>query len=702
MDSPESDKCQSRFSTPVSELDDHRNQASSIPLADVASSPRSVMARRDTAQSISSPARPELLQVHEGFLEPNPVRRDFEQIVIDEDKGANEQHSKERRGSTSPSFFKRATSRRSQAPANRSRDSSPSSRSTSPANSVDAFADPRRRERTNTVGSKGPSNLDVVSQRTVSGGSHRRRPTFSNGSLRQADVHNDGASCHDPAENDVCFPDAEDSSKTYKIDFDELDEYVAESKRDTVGPGAGNRKKLSFSSQGNKPKRSFPSSSLGGKADVPKIVTHVATTSRPASECAIDDSLSVLDEKLDDPLGANGPAECQHSVAEPHRFSFFSSEIEETIHAAEFADLLSPGMTSRDLFNLPVDSGVWWMNVLNPTEEELNVFKGAFGIHRLTTEDIITQEAREKVELFNQYYFVCFRSFSQDKSSDDYMEPINLYMIVFAQSILTFTYSQSPHAANVRKRIGKLRDYMLLGADWICYAMMYVPCVIATLVFYYLFLSFLLSFHLPIPNVLIIFAYHSDDIVDTFIPVIDSIQAETDSIEEQVFIIRPEDSTPLLKLIGASRKKVMSLMRLLGGKADVIKGFAKRCTQSYTVTPRPEIGLYLGDIQDHVVTNMNNLGHFEKMLSRSHSNCLAQISMDAITQGNRTNKVLSKITLLATILVPLNLVCGLFGMNVPVPGGVQDGGLGWFFGILGGISFMVLCSLSAARFYRIV
>ena len=498
MDSPRSEKCQSRFSTPVSDLDDHRNQASSIPLVDIAISPRSTMARRDTGQSNSGHVRPEMLQVHEVLLEPSSVRRDFEQSQ-DDDRGANE-YPRERRPSTSSAFFKHGTGRRSQAPAKRSRDSSPSSRSTSPANSVDAFADPRRRERANTVG----SNLDVVSQRTVSGGSHRRRPAFSNGSLRQADNHNDGASYHDPAENDVCFPDAEDSSKTYRIDFEELDEYVAESRRENPGlPTLGHRKKLSFSSQGNKPKRSSHCLSPGGKAEVPQIITRVATNSRPASECAIDDSLSVLDKKLDDPVGAEGPAECQHSMAEPHRFSFFSSEIEETIHAAEFADLLSPDMTSSDLFKLPPDSGVWWMNVLNPTEEELNVFKGAFGIHRLTAEDIITKEAREKVELFNQYYFVCFRSFSQDKSSDDYMEPINLYMVVFSQGILTFTYSQSPHAANVRKRIGKLRDYMLLGADWICYAMMYVPCAVLTCFSLSVLFSFIFSLLLSVSNLLI-------------------------------------------------------------------------------------------------------------------------------------------------------------------------------------------------------
>ena len=145
----------------------------------------------------------------------------------------------------------------------------------------------------------------------------------------------------------------------------------------------------------------------------------------------------------------------------------------------------------------------------------------------------------------------------------------------------------------------------------------------------------------------------------------------------------------------------MSLMRLLGGKADVIKGFAKRCNEQYTVTPRGEIGLYLGDIQDHVVTMMSNLGHFEKMLSRSHSNYLAQLSVDHIAQGNRANEVLSKITLLASILVPLNLICGLFGMNVPVPGKNSEN-LDWFFGIIGVIAAIVVFLLAIARRFRFI
>ena len=612
--------------------------------------------RRNTAQSVANGGRPDLLQVNTALRDAKPISRDFEHAVIDDERSLNGENVIESQGGTSPGLGRHGTRRN---PPNRSRDSSSSSRASSAANSVEAFADPRRRERANTAASTRPSDLDLGIQRTVSGGTHCRRPSFA--SVRHLESHDDRVSYHNPVEEDVCFPQPEELSKSYRIDYEELDELVAEIATTRPPVNGHSRKTFSFSSQ-SKP-RIF-NDLRKQSPQVPQIFTNDGDPVRLNSEIAIDDSKSVLNEKH----AAMEDVSEHHrhpSIVEPSRFSFFSSELEQTIHAGSFGDLLSPGETFRDLFELPPDGGVWWLDCLNPTHQELEGFRRAFGIHPLTTEDITTQEAREKVELFKQYYFVCFRSFYQmDLNSTDYMEPLNVYMVVFREGILTFTYTPSPHAANVRKRIGKLRDYMALTADWVCYAMI-------------------------------------DNIVDSYGPPIGSIETETDTIEDQVFVARTGDFAPLLRQIGECRKKVMSLMRLLGGKADVIKGFAKRCNESYSVTPRGEIGLYLGDIQDHVVTMMSNLGHFEKMLSRSHSNYLAQLSVDNIAQGNRANEVLSKITLLATILVPLNLICGLFGMNVPVPG-KDSGGLGWFFGILGFIVAIVGVALGVARRWRFI
>ncbi|KAG7133592.1 putative metal ion transporter C27B12.12c like protein [Verticillium longisporum] len=178
-----------------------------------------------------------------------------------------------------------------------------------------------------------------------------------------------------------------------------------------------------------------------------------------------------------------------------------------------------------------------------------------------------------------------------------------------------------------------------------------------------------------------------DDIVDCFAPIIRKIELEADSIEDEVFVIREGDSSVFLRSIGRVRKNCMALMRLLGGKADVLRGFTKRCNENYKVTPRMDIGLYLGDIQDHVVTMVTNLGHFEKILSRSHSNYLAQLSINNIAQGTDTNRVLSKITFLASILVPMNLD----GPNV-IP----------FFTIMGSLFFFCIVILVWARRARYI
>lgn len=373
----------------------------------------------------------------------------------------------------------------------------------------------------------------------------------------------------------------------------------------------------------------------------------------------------------------------------PDRFSFFSSESEETVHATDIPSLVKPGQHFSDLFR----SGepTWWLDCSCPTDDEMRCIAKAFGIHPLTAEDIRMQETREKVELFKSYYFVCFHTFESDHESADFLEPINVYIIVFRSGVLTFHFAPISHAANVRRRVRQLRDYVNVSSDWICYALI-------------------------------------DDITDSFAPVIQSLEYEADAIEDSVFMARDLDFSHMLQRIGESRRKTMTLMRLLSGKADVIKMFAKRCQDEangigpaltsqinianlqagndeasrfavltpkqnpaqQTTQPRGDIALYLGDIQDHLLTMFQNLLAYEKIFSRSHTNYLAQLQVESFNSNNKATEMLGKVTMLGTMLVPLNIIPGLFGMNVTVPG--EAGNPAWFYGILG---VMILLALSA-------
>ena len=450
----------------------------------------------------------------------------------------------------------------------------------------------------------------------------------------------------------------------------------------------------------------------------------------------------------------------------PYRFTYFNEEFQSTIHSQTISELLQPDQTFEELFipNPPelsdyssddddyqetVDerqelspnggskagtrhssimgdpkthsrerSGdaadttqsqqlkerpkrygprpTFWLDVLSPTDTEMRVISKAFGIHPLSAEDIMMQEAREKVELFRNYYFVNYRTFEQDMNNEDFLEPVNMYVVVFREGVISFHFSMTPHPANVRRRIRQLKDYLILSSDWISYAII-------------------------------------DDITDVFAPLIQSIEEEVDDIDAAILQLHDADKDDsrnndkskskdnekksdsgdansgesggdMLRRVGEARKKVMGLYRLLGNKADVIKGFAKRCNQQWEIAPRSEIGLYLGDIQDHILTMTSNLSHYEtyvlssppcsalpvnaqlfllvrdgsfvtmgySLLSRAHSNYLAQINIRMNERQEQTADVLGKLTVLGTIVLPMNIITGMWGMNVQVPGQTVD------------------------------
>lgn len=65
--------------------------------------------------------------------------------------------------------------------------------------------------------------------------------------------------------------------------------------------------------------------------------------------------------------------------------------------------------------------------------------------------------------------------------------------------------------------------------------------------------------------------------------------------------------------------------------------------------------------------------------------------------------VLGKLTVLGTIVLPMNIITGMWGMNVWVPGQDVEGDLTWFFCITAGlVAFGVVCYAVARKVYGIV
>ncbi|KAH9276473.1 hypothetical protein BSLG_007950 [Batrachochytrium salamandrivorans] len=367
----------------------------------------------------------------------------------------------------------------------------------------------------------------------------------------------------------------------------------------------------------------------------------MADTNESLPECGLDyDLLASTFEKK--PLYTSS----KYAMS---RFMFFS-ETTGVVRAPTFDEI------DLKKFDRPVkdilEEGPFWLDVCQPTSAEMASISRAFGIHPLTSEDIQTPDTREKCEVFNKYYFIVIRSFEQDHASAKFMAPIPVYIVVFRECVISFHFRSNPHSNNVLNRIDHLHAYGLqVTTDWINYALI-------------------------------------DDITDSFIPLIKFIELEVDNVDELVLILKESEQSDMLRRIGHARKQVTQLLRLLSTKADVVKTVINRCMER--LASDSETRLYLEDIHDHVITMMQNLLHSEKTLARSHSNYLAQISIEITQASNRTSDVVMRMTALASILVPLNVVTGLWGMNVQVPGQEIDGvvDLRWFFAILTGMMIL--------------
>lgn len=621
-----------------------------------------------------------------------------------------------------------------------------------------------------------PDTLSRVASKmsTVSGRSNRSRRRLSND---DSDLDSHASRESQETEEDVCFPMVPEHIRIRGIDFDEIEEFIVEQREEderiarrerelrmdnnhaittssarVMSSAAlkytprGEYEKVTSSSESEIEKRGGDNNSFNNFSNNNNTNNTNTNFNDNNFNSNNNNFNNTNNNRYDVTFNPEGNIQEEEERSEwkselPTRFSFFSSEMEETIHSADIPSLVSEGEAFKSLFE-PEDS-IWWLDCSCPTDNEMKMLAKAFSIHPLTAEDIRMQETREKVELFKSYYFVSFHTFETDSESEDFLEPINVYIVVFESGILTFHFSPIVNPANVRRRVRQLRDYVDVTADWLCYAMI-------------------------------------DDITDGFAPLIQSLEYEADSIEDSVFLSDENDFGSMLLKIGESRRKVMTLMRLLQGKADVIKMFAKRCNEEakereiqnknnqqiqnqqqyqnfnnnnnkgegnhFNTTnnsnsgmdiiseennegeeydsrsnsrhmnnmgnnygnnnsnkkrqakPSADIALYLGDIQDHIITMFQSLLSYEKIFSRSHSNYLAQLQVESFYSNLQVTDMLSKVTVLGTILVPMNLITGLFGMNVKIPG--QDGSnYGWFGGIIGVIFLIVISSLLIVTLY---
>ncbi|KAJ1668405.1 CorA metal ion transporter [Coemansia sp. RSA 1646] len=172
-----------------------------------------------------------------------------------------------------------------------------------------------------------------------------------------------------------------------------------------------------------------------------------------------------------------------------------------------------------------------------------------------------------------------------------------------------------------------------------------------------------------------------DEVTDQFSPRIMEIERQVDDIDRLVLLLSHESHERMLQRMGEQRRDILQTWQAIQAKPAVIMALAEQQTEAgsqYLPAVAAEVTQYFGDIHSHLVAAIETCARAEAVLSRSHSNYLAKISLEMSKATYESNTTTERWTLLGVIVVPINIVTSFLGINLKVPGQDRDDTLNFF------------------------
>ena len=144
-----------------------------------------------------------------------------------------------------------------------------------------------------------------------------------------------------------------------------------------------------------------------------------------------------------------------------------------------------------------------------------------------------------------------------------------------------------------------------------------------------------------------------DRLVDYCFPILNRVIANIEAAEDRLF---SEPARDTVQEISVLRRDVMSYRRIIRHQPAILKSLEVR---EYPFL-REDLDVYFGDIGDHIGTIRETLEEYKEVVEGLNATSDSLFS-------HRTNEVMKMLTVLGTILLPLLVISGIYGMNVSLP-----------------------------------
>ena len=254
-----------------------------------------------------------------------------------------------------------------------------------------------------------------------------------------------------------------------------------------------------------------------------------------------------------------------------------------------------------------------------PPESDEPILREVFGFHPLAVDDALQESHVPKVDDWEKYLYIVLHAVVFDRADGGHVNTLELD--VFVGKNYMVTHHDQNIAAVDRVWTACQRDERMWknGVDHILYRL-------------------------------------TDEVVASYMPVVEGIDEAVDRTEDEVFDYPTPD---VLERIFTLKRAVLYLRRIIGPLREVLNRLAR---DDYPVIDSRS-RVYFRDVYDHLVRLHDITESIRDLVSGTLDTYLSVIN-------NRMNDIMKTLTIITTLFMPISFITGFFGMNFfqPVEG----------------------------------
>ncbi|ANJ06946.1 magnesium and cobalt transport protein CorA [Streptomyces parvulus] len=263
-------------------------------------------------------------------------------------------------------------------------------------------------------------------------------------------------------------------------------------------------------------------------------------------------------------------------------------------------------------------AGFVWLGLHEPTDQEFAGVAELFDLHPLAVEDAIEAHQRPKVErygdtLFAVFKTVCYVEHEELTATSEVVSTGEIMVFVGEDFAITVRHGRHGSLGPLREELESDPGQLAKGSSAVLHAI-------------------------------------ADHVVDDFLHVIESVQADVDHVETEVFAEHGARVDP-----GRIYQLKRELLELRRAVVPLGRPLEELATRPFRVVDQ-EIQAYFRDVSDHLLRATEQIAAFDELL-----NSILQAHLARVTVAQ--NEDMRKITAWAAIVAVPTMVCGVYGMN---------------------------------------